>query len=260
MNAHLEARGVACGRGRRTVVAGVDLRLARGSRLAVVGPNGAGKSTLLRALAGLDRPHAGEVRLDGIPLGELGARARARALAIVSQHETPPADLLVQELVGLGRLPHRSPWATDDGQEWTERALARLDLTSFATRSVDQLSGGELRRVLVARALAQEADLLMLDEPTNHLDLRHQHELLATIRGLGVTVVAAIHDLDLAQRYFDQVALVHGGRLAAVGTPEEVLSTELVGAAFGVRSVRVRHPESGRTHLLVEPWPGEETG
>ncbi len=254
MTPHLEARAVGCGRGRRTVLTDVNLRIRRGSRVAVVGPNGAGKSTLLRVLAGIDRTHRGDVLLEGRSLTSVSSRMRARSMAVVSQHETPPADLLVRELVGMGRLPHRSPWDSDDGDHRVEAALARLALEDFAERSVDQLSGGELRRVLVARALAQEAELLMLDEPTNHLDLRHQHDLLETVHGLGVTVVAAIHDLDLASRYFDEMVLVHDGRLAAVGTPDDVLTTDRVRDAFGVRSVRVRHPESGRVHLLVEPW------
>ncbi|MDT0202186.1 ABC transporter ATP-binding protein [Nocardioides sp. AE5] len=231
----------------------VDLTVPRGGRVALVGPNGSGKSTLLRALTGVDRPHAGEVLLKGRPLASFTARERARQMAVVSQHEAPPADLLVRELVALGRLPHRSPWSSEPVDDHAMAALERLDLAHFADRAVDQLSGGELRRVLLARALAQDVDLLVLDEPTNHLDLRHQHELLATVRDLDVTVIAAIHDLHLAARYLDEVVVLHQGRVHGVGDPEEALSAERVAEVFGVHVARVRHPVTGRLHLLVEP-------
>ncbi|GAA1742728.1 ABC transporter ATP-binding protein [Aeromicrobium alkaliterrae] len=252
MTAHLSANGLECRRGRTTILAGVDLDVATGERVAIVGPNGAGKSTLLRVLAAIDAPHAGTVLLDGQPLSSMPARERARAIAIVSQQEVPPADLLVHELVSLGRVPHRSAWSTDSGDH-ASSALDRLGLRDFADRPVDRLSGGELRRVLVARALAQEAPLLVLDEPTNHLDLRHQHELLRTVRDLGLTVVAAIHDLGLAARYFDRVVVVHDGGIAAAGAADEILTPDLVHRVFGVRVTRVTHPETGEPHLLVDP-------
>ena len=257
MNAHLEAphlqaQAVECRRGRTTILTGVDLAVGAGERVALVGPNGAGKSTLLRVLAGIEPPHAGSVLLKGDPLHALRPRDRAREIAVVSQHELPPADLLVRELVALGRVPHRSPWATEPDDQALE-ALDRLGLRAFTDRPVDRLSGGELRRVLVARALAQEAPLLVLDEPTNHLDLRHQHELLGIVRELGLTVVAAIHDLGLAARYFDTVAVVHDGGVVAHGDPGAVLTTGLVQRVFGVRVAWVRHPETGLTHVLVDP-------
>ncbi len=252
MSTHLEASGVECRRGRTTILTGVDLAVDVGERVALVGPNGAGKSTLLRVLAGIDAPHFGSVLLRGGDLHSMRSRERAREIAVVSQHELPPADLLVRELVALGRVPHRSPWATEPDDHALE-ALDRLGLRAFADRPVDRLSGGELRRVLVARALAQEAPLLVLDEPTNHLDLRHQHELLGIVRDLGLTVVAAIHDLGLAARYFDRVAVVHDGSVVAQGSPDGVLTTDLVQRVFGVRVARVLHPETGEPHLLVDP-------
>ncbi len=252
MTSHLRATGLECRRGRTTILTGVDLDVATGERVAIVGPNGAGKSTLLRVLAAIDSPHAGAVTVEGRPLASMPARERARRIAVVSQQEVPPADLLVRELVALGRVPHRSPWSTDTGDHALE-ALDRLGLRDFADRPVDRLSGGELRRVLVARALAQEAPLLVLDEPTNHLDLRHQHDLLRTVQDLGLTVIAAIHDLGLAARYFDRVAVVHEGGLVAVGASGEVLTPDLVRRVFGVRVTRVTHPETGEPHLLVDP-------
>jgi len=254
MTTHLSASDLTCRRGGTTVLTGVDLTVEQGSRWAIVGPNGAGKSTLLRVLAGIDHADRGEVRLRGRPIEQFRLRDRAREIAVVSQHEQPPADLLVRELVVLGRVPHRSPWSTArDDDDLAVSALARLDLGGLADRPVDRLSGGELRRVLVARALAQEASLLILDEPTNHLDLLHQHELLAMVAELDLTVVAAIHDLDLADRYFTHIAVVHDGGVAAQGDPATTLQPELVRQVFGVHLTRIAHPSTGDLRLLIDP-------
>jgi iron complex transport system ATP-binding protein len=252
VTAHLSAVGVACGRGARPVLRDVDLAVEHGRRLALVGPNGTGKSTLLRAMAGLDRPHGGRVLVDGVDLRGLRARDRARRIAVVSQTEIPPTDLLVREVVSLGRIPHRSPWERDDHDD-ALRALDRLGLAEFADRPVDRLSGGEVRRILLARALAQDADILMLDEPTNHLDPRHQHDVLRMVAGLGLTVVAAMHDLDLVLQYFNEVAVIADGGVARVGAPSEVLSSALIPRVFGVRTSTLRHPSTGITHLVCEP-------
>ncbi len=255
MTPHLRARGLACGRRRGVpILSGVDLLVPDGSRTALVGPNGAGKSTLIRALAGLDPLMGGEVYLHERPFAALSRRELARAMAVVPQHSTPPADLTVRELVSLGRLPHRSPWSRDRGDEHALRALERVGLDDFADRPVDQISGGELRRVLLARALAQDTSLLILDEPTNHLDLRHQHELLQLVGTLGVTVVAAMHDLDLAARYFDQIAIVHRGGVTC-GPPSELLTSELVADVFGVQLTRIHNPNTGADHLVIDPLP-----
>lgn len=258
---HLHARSLACAAGRRPVLRDVDLQVRPGEVLGVVGPNGSGKSTLLRVLAGVRRPLAGRVHLDGRDLHGLPARQRARRIALVGQEEELPADLRVGELVALGRLPHRPPWAGGDEAERAavHAALTAVDLDGVADRPVERLSGGERRRALLARGLAQDAGLLMLDEPTNHLDVRHQLALLDLLRGLvrdtGRTVVVTLHDLPLAARACDRVVVLHEGRAAAAGPPHEVLTRERVRAVFGVDAVPVTHPLTGRTHLLVGDLP-----
>ncbi|MGD9526463.1 MAG: ABC transporter ATP-binding protein [Dehalococcoidia bacterium] len=258
--AHLAARGLTCAAGRQPVLHEVDLDVRRGEVLGVVGPNGSGKSTLLRVLAGIRRPLAGTVHVGGTDLHTLPARARARRLALVGQEEELPADLRAGELVALGRLPHRPPWAGGDAAERVavEAALAAVDLQGIADRPVERLSGGERRRVLLARGLAQDAELLMLDEPTNHLDVRHQLGLLDLVRRLGRTVVLTLHDLHLAARSCDRVVVLHDGRAVATGPPHEVLTRERVRAVFGVDVVTVTHPVTGRPHLLVGD-PPEDT-
>jgi iron complex transport system ATP-binding protein len=255
MIAHLQATGLTCTIGRRQILTGVDLAVKHGETIAVVGPNGSGKSTLLRVLAGTRPPAAGRLTLGGVDLGEMAARRRARAIALVGQEDELPADLLVGEFVALGRTPHRMPWAGGDAAELdiVLGALARVELADAIARPVDQLSGGERRRVVLARALAQDANLLILDEPTNHLDIRQQLALLDLVRGLGRTVVMALHDLNLAAASCDRIAVLHDGRVLPAADPATALAPGIVRRVFGVDTTAVTHPVTGRLHLLFAP-------
>jgi iron complex transport system ATP-binding protein len=255
VTAHLHLDGVVCAIGRHTVLRGVDLEITHGETIGIVGPNGSGKSSLLRVLAGIRRPAAGRVHLDGEPLDQLPARRRARAVALVGQEEELPADLLVGELVALGRTPHRLPWAGGDAAELhaVTRALASVEMAHAIGRPVERLSGGERRRVLLARGLAQDAGLLLLDEPTNHLDVRHQLALPDLVRGLGRTVVMAMHDLNLAAGSCDRVIVLHDGRADPPAAPMTALAPETVQHVFGVDATPVTHPLTGQTHLLFTP-------
>ena len=183
--------------GGHVVVAGVNLEIPAGARLALVGTNGAGKSTLLRTMAGIARPAGGEVWLGAQRLGELRPRERARQVCFVSQEEMPPAELLVGEMVALGRIPHRPPWAVDGRGERPHvlGALAAVGLADYVDRPCDQLSGGERRRAMIARGLAQGCPVLILDEPTNHLDIAWQLRLLDLLGRQRATVITAVHDI-----------------------------------------------------------------
>ncbi len=251
--AYLRGSSLAASIGGRPVLDGIDIGVARGEFVAVVGPNGAGKSTLLRVLVGLQRASAGEIEVDGRDLRAWSARQRAQRIAFVEQESAGFADLLVRELVTLGRLPAHPPWRSAGAGEEAAvgRALAAVDLAGHADRSMSQLSGGERRRALLARALAQDTELIVLDEPTNHLDIRHQHALLRRVRTLDRTVVAALHDLDTALVYADRVVMLDAGRVVAAGPAAEVLRPDLVESVFGVPAAHVRHPVTGRTRLVV---------
>ncbi|PPJ19027.1 ABC transporter ATP-binding protein [Nocardia nova] len=251
----LRIRQLACGPRHRDVLTGVDFGVEPGEVVGIVGPNGAGKSTLLRTLGGLLRPRQGRVLVNGEALYAMSPRRRARLVAMVGQDDQPPADLCAGEVVALGRTPYLPPWGAGSPAERRAvgEALAAVDLDGFAERPVRRMSGGERQRVLLARALAQASPLLLLDEPTNHLDITHRLALLDLVRGLGRTVVVALHDLTLADRYCDRVLVVHDGSASDPRPPREALSSEVLATVFGVRAARVRHPETGATHLLLEP-------
>ena len=226
----------------------LSLSLEDGGWVAFIGPNGAGKTSALRALAGLV-PYHGEISLDGRDARTLGRRARARLVAFVPQKPETPPELTVAEYVLLGRTPHIS-YLGGEGRrdrDAAARALQRLDLDSFAGRPLGSLSGGELQRAVLARALAQEAPILLLDEPTTALDLGRQQlvlELVDALRRDGLTVVTTMHDLTLAGQYADRLVLLDGGSVVAEGAAAEVLSTLNVAAHYGA-SVRIVEDEGG---------------
>lgn len=250
---HLSCSGLACQIDGRTIVSDINLEVPRGTMLALVGRNGSGKSTLIRSLVGLRPAAAGVVRLEGVDLTSLSPRQRATHVAHVGQEDLPPEDLLVGEMVAMGRIPHRSPWSFDERSErpLVLDALEAVGLAHKVDHPCQHLSGGERRRAMLARGIAQGSDLLVLDEPTNHLDVHHQIQLLETVRGLGRTVLAAVHDLQLAAAHFDQIAVLHDGGLHSVGTPSQVLTPETVRDVFDVDARHLIDPVTGREHLVL---------
>ena len=234
----IELRGVSVQLGGRTVVDRIDAAVADGEWLALIGPNGAGKTTLLRAICGLV-PFAGSIWLGGRSIAQLRRVELARLIAVVPQEPSTPPWMTVAEYVLLGRTPHLGPLAKEGrrDREAAARALARLDLLGYEERRLGTLSGGEKQRVVVARALAQEARIVLLDEPTAALDIGHQQQafdLLDLLRAeSGLTLVAAMHDLTLAAQYADRMVLLDAGRVAADGVPHDVLTEALIGSHFG---------------------------
>ena len=238
-----------------TILHGVDLDVAAGEWLNIIGPNGAGKTTLLRSLLGtID--HGGRIELGGVVIDK--PQDRARVLAYVPQSPVIPPGMYVADYVMLGRTPHRGVFGRDTDTDLGVAAevLARLDLGGFAEREVRSLSGGERQRVVLARALAQETDILLLDEPTTALDLGHQQDVLELVdelrRERGLTVVATLHDLTLAARYGDRISLIAEGRIVESGTPTEVLTAGTIAEHFGA-TVRIIDDPDGPVIVPATP-------
>lgn len=231
-----------------------ELRLSVGSGevVGLVGPNGSGKSTALRCVYRALRPSAGAVLLDGTDVRSLSLRESASHIAALTQEAGSDLDFTVAEVVAMGRAPHRRGNQALDAREriLCERAMQRVDIAHLADRSVLTLSGGERQRAFVARALVQEPHVLVFDEPTNHLDPRHQVELLSLLRSCGLTVLVALHDLNLAAMTCDRLGVLAGGALVAKGTPAEVLTPELVLDVFELPVTVVPHPATGAPQLL----------
>lgn len=238
----------------RTAVAPFSDSVRPGEWLCVIGPNGAGKSSLLRAIAGVT-PHDGRILVDGSPLSARSSRRRAQLVAYVPQSPVLPSGMTGVEYVLLGRNPFVTHFGRESHHDVSMVAdvIERLDLADLAQRDVDTLSGGERQRLVIARAIAQEAPVLLLDEPTSALDIGHQQQALELVDRLrrehGLTVVSAMHDLTLAGIYSDRLVLMHAGHCVASGTAEEVLRPETLGEFYGV-SVRV-HREADGTIVVV---------
>ncbi len=253
--ADLRVEGVTLTAGARRLVEDVSLTARPGETVGLVGPNGSGKSSLLRAVYRVLRPGAGRVRVDGADVWSLTVRRLARTVAAVVQEGGADFDLTVREVVAMGRTPHQRLLAGDTAEDtaFVDRALTAVDGAALAGRSFDRLSGGERQRVLIARALAQQPSLLVLDEPTNHLDIRHQLDVLDTLRRLSATVLVALHDLNLAAYYCDRLYVLRDGEVTASGPPADVLTPRLLAEVYGVAAEVAVHPRTGAPRVTFLP-------
>lgn len=237
--------------GKKVIVNDVSLTVARGETVGLLGPNGSGKSSLLRVLAGLRRPHKGRVLLDGQNLHRLPKKQLARRVAFVEQHGMTDANMRVRDVVKLGRIPHHSPfssWSTED-DDTISAALARVDMLEKSQQGWLTLSGGERQRVHIARALAQMPSEILLDEPTNHLDIHHQLQLMKLISELPVTSIVAIHDLNHALMFCDSLIVMQHGTVVASGTPQAILTEDLLWEVFRVKAKITPSPCHDKNHI-----------
>ncbi|MBA0050947.1 ABC transporter ATP-binding protein [Streptomyces sp. AJS327] len=250
----LSARGVSAGYGRKTVLGDLSLEIPRGRVTTVIGANGCGKSTLLRVFARLMTPTAGQVLLEGEPLAGLRPRDLARRVTLLPQNPVAPEGMTVADLAARGRQPHQPwyrRWDPEDDRIAAE-AMAATGVGELADTPLEELSGGQRQRAWIAMALAQQTELMLLDEPTNHLDLAYAVEVLDLVvrlcRDTGRTIVMVLHDLNLAARYSDHLAVMRDGTLAAQGPPRSVLTPELLWDSFGLRA-----------HVFDDPLDGLPT-
>ena len=217
----------------------------------VIGPNGSGKSTLLKCIYRILKPDAGCVMLDGYKLHEMSYKSSAKKMAVVAQHNYYNFDFSTREVVLMGRSPHKKAMERDNAEDYAivDAALHTVGMSGFSDRSFSTLSGGEQQRVILARALAQQTPCLILDEPTNHLDITHQLQLLKIIKSLNVTVISAIHDLNIAAMFCDRIYVLKDGIIVANGSPREVLTRELIREVYQVES-EIVEDSKGSMHIL----------
>lgn len=258
MNSGLVVAGVTVRAGGAVILDDVSFTAASGAVTGLIGPNGAGKSTLMRAALGLTPLDAGRIAFDGTDLPGMSRRARAKLSAFVEQTGTSETHLTAREVVLLGRIPFQSVWQSGPSSAdiaATDDALDVVQMTGFAERLYHTLSGGEQQRLQIARALAQQPQLLILDEPTNHLDVHAQLAILNLLRQrakAGATILVALHDLNLAAAFCDTLVVLAGGRQAAEGIPEAVLTPALLRTVYQVDATLLRHPKTGRPMIAYD--------
>lgn len=233
----------------------ICLSVERGEFVGLIGPNGSGKSTVLKNLYRALKPDSGSVTLDGEDLFGLTHKQAALKLGVVGQENDVPFDFLVEEIVAMGRSPHKKLFDIDTAhdREIVRHALEHLGMESMAKRNYLHISGGEKQRVLIARVIAQECDFLLLDEPTNHLDISYQLQIFDFVKRLGVTVLSAIHDLNMAALYCDRIFVLKSGNIVLSGTPEQVLTPSNILDVYGVRCDCVIHPKTGKPSITFLP-------
>lgn len=266
--------------GRQAVLHDVAWSVRKGEFWGLIGPNGSGKTTLLNLISGVERPDAGGIMLEGRPLSSYDRKALSRKIAVLQQDGLPPVSYSVRDVVEMGRFPYQD-WRgrEKDGPEDTRRLLGeimdKLELTALENRPLSALSGGQRQRAALGKVMAQQPELVLLDEPTTYLDLRYQMQFMELVAGWqreeGLTVVAVMHDLNLAALFCDRLLVLSEGRIVAEGTPEDILSTAMVEKVYQVKAHRVPHPDSGVPQLLLQrrkaesgdakgDWSGETGG
>ncbi len=253
----LSACGITAGYGETPVLSDVSLRVNEGDIVGIIGPNGAGKTTLLKVLAGTIPPSRGATSLLGMDIVAMRRIDMARTMAFLPQMLTSSPTFSVREIVSMGRFPHlgrlESPCPADAAA--VERAMDMAEVTRFAARRMDELSGGEVQRVFFAQVLAQEPRILLMDEPTTHLDITHQVRILDLVRkmnrDIGLSIVMVLHDLNLASEYCHRLVLLHEGRVCRAGTPEEVIDYRIIEEVYKTVVVVEKNPISQKPYVLV---------
>ncbi|MDD3277489.1 MAG: ABC transporter ATP-binding protein [Lachnospiraceae bacterium] len=247
----IEAEKICLSYGTDEILKEVSLYAENQEFIGLIGPNGSGKSTLLKCIYRVLEPNLGCVFLDDKPVKDMNYKSSAKKMAVVAQHNYYNFDFSVREVVLMGRSPHKKAMERDNAQDYAlvEQALKEVGMSAFANRSFSTLSGGEQQRVILARALAQQTPCLILDEPTNHLDITHQLQLLRIVKNLDVSIVAAIHDLNIAAMFCDRIYVLKDGEIVGSGTPKEVLTRKLIREIYQVDSEIVTDSQ-GQMHIL----------
>ena len=241
--------------GTKEILKGIDFTLQNKEFVGIIGPNGSGKSTFLKCVYRVQKPTSGKIMLNNKKLDEVSYRESALKLAVVAQHNFYSFDFSVLEVVLMGRSPHKKILERDNLKDFliARQALKKVGLEDFEERNFSTLSGGEQQRVILARALTQQTECLVLDEPTNHLDIKYQLQIMDIVKSLGLTVIAAIHDLNIAAMYCDRLVAIEDGQVVGVGTPQELLTEKFIYDMYGVESQINREVDTGRLNIVYLP-------
>ena len=247
--------------GKKEILKGIDLHLHPKEFLGIIGPNGSGKSTFLKCVYRVQKPTEGTIFFDGRKLDELSYRESALRLAVVAQHNAYSFDFSVLDVVLMGRSPHKKLLQRDNAKDYAtaRKAMEVVGLKGFEERNFSTLSGGEQQRAILARALTQQSECLVLDEPTNHLDIKYQMEIMDIVKSLNLTVMSAIHDLNIAAMYCDRLIAIKAGEVAGMGSPQELLTPQFIKELYDVDSEVYCDKETGRVHIVYIPrhWRNE---
>ena len=237
--------------GDNEILKGVSIDSKNREFVGIIGPNGSGKSTLLKSIYRILKPNDGCIKLDDMDISKMSIKESAKKMAVVSQHNYYNFDFTVKEVVSMGRSPHKKNLERDNIEDFeiVKESLQKVGMSEFSNRSFSTLSGGEQQRVILARALAQKTPCLILDEPTNHLDIKYQLSLLNIVKSLDLTVISAIHDLNIASMYCDRLFVMKNGRIVGMGTPQEVLTKEFIKEIYDI-DVEIVYDSKGDMHIL----------
>ena len=237
--------------GDNEILKGVSIDSKNREFVGIIGPNGSGKSTLLKSIYRILKPNDGCIKLDDMDISKMSIKESAKKMAVVSQHNYYNFDFTVKEVVSMGRSPHKKNLERDNIEDFeiVKESLQKVGMSEFSNRSFSTLSGGEQQRVILARALAQKTPCLILDEPTNHLDIKYQLSLLNIVKSLDLTVISAIHDLNIASMYCDRLFVMKDGQIVASGTPQDILTKELIKEIYEI-DVEIIKDSKNQTHIL----------
>ena len=237
--------------GDNEILKGVSIDSKNREFVGIIGPNGSGKSTLLKSIYRILKPNDGCIKLGDMDISKMSIKESAKKMAVVSQHNYYNFDFTVKEVVSMGRSPHKKNLERDNIEDFkiVKESLQKVGMSEFSNRSFSTLSGGEQQRVILARALAQKTPCLILDEPTNHLDIKYQLSLLNIVKSLDLTVISAIHDLNIAAMYCDRLFVMKDGQIVASGTPQDILTKELIKEIYEI-DVDIIKDSKNQTHIL----------
>lgn len=239
--------------GSKNILADIDLSIKDNGIVGIIGPNGSGKSTLLKCIYRVLKPKTGTIFIDGKNINDYQFKETAKKMAVVAQHNDTHFDFNVLEMVLIGHSPHKKFMERDSAEdiELAYKALEQVNMKDFADRNFSSLSGGEKQRIILARALVQNTDCLILDEPTNHLDIKHQLHFMSLAKDLKITVISAIHDLNIAAMYCDKIYALKEGQIIASGSVNEVITEEVIKTLYDVEA-KIIYDEEKKPHVIFK--------